>query len=112
MNRPNVLRGEPRVDVGFSVVLNKVGVHFLPQEGVTMNLSQNGALIRIDSQMEFQIHDPVMLTLSIPTSFSGHDSTVFLRGTGVIMRIDSAKGAIATQFDSSLRNFNLIQETR
>ena len=112
MNRPNVLRVEPRVEVGFSVVLNKVGVHFLPQEGVTMNLSQNGALIRIGSQVEFQIHDPVMLTLSIPTSFSGHDSTVFLRGTGVIMRIDIAKGTIATQFDSSLKTFNLIQETR
>ena len=101
----------PRVDVGFSVVLNRVGVHFLPQEGVTMNLSQNGALIRIDSQIKFQIHDPVMLTLSIPTSFSGHDSTVFLRGTGVIMRMDKAKGAIATLFDSSLKTFKLIQET-
>jgi hypothetical protein len=112
MNRPNVLRGEPRVDVGFSVVLNKAGVHFLPQEGVTMNLSQNGALIRIDSQMEFKTHDSVMLTLSIPTSFSGHDSTVFLRGTGVIMRVDRAKRAIATQFDRSLKTFKPIHETR
>ena len=111
MDGAYVCRGEPRVDVDFPVVLRKGGGHFYIENGVTMNLSQTGALISIESQKEFEIDDRIVLTFRIPTSFSGRDSTVFLQGSGVITRLDQVKRAVAAQFDDSFKMFERIHET-
>ena len=111
MKRVYASRGERRVTVDFSVTLRKKEVHFPLKKGVTVNLSQNGALIGIDSQEELQINDQIMLTFKIPTSFSGQESTVFLQGSGVIVRLDRARRAVAAQFDSSFKMFKPIHET-
>jgi len=101
---PSDRRQHKRLGLHFQTLVNAPTFE-LPIEGVTENLSQGGAFIKISDWRTFQINDSASLTFLLPPSFSGQDETIGLKGKAVIRRVDRDKVGIGVEFDRSFRQF-------
>ncbi|MBW1982219.1 MAG: PilZ domain-containing protein [Deltaproteobacteria bacterium] len=78
--------------------------------GVTENLGQGGAFIKTADWKDLQPHQLMTITLFIPPDFSGHDSTIALQGTAVIVRTDLENEGIAVRFVKELKLFERVDQ--
>ena len=97
-------RGNVRLSRRFSVRFCKVGLYF-PVEGVTENVGPCGAFIKVNDLHAFQLHDQIILTLSIPPSFSGEEKTIGLQGSAQIIRLVGDNEGVAVKFTGPLNQF-------
>jgi hypothetical protein len=97
-------RRNMRLSRRFSVRFCKEGLYF-PVEGVTENIGPCGALIKLNELHAFQIHDRIILTLFLPPSFSGQETTIGLRGSAQIIRLVGDNEGFAVEFTGSLKQF-------
>ncbi len=97
-------RRTARLSLRFSVKFCKEGLYF-PVEGVTENIAPCGALIKLNDSHAFQIRDRIILTLFLPPSFSGQDTTIRLRGSAQIVRLVGDNEGVAVEFTRSLKQF-------
>jgi hypothetical protein len=108
--RPQILgelgerRRNVRLNRRFSVRFCKEGLYF-PVEGVTENIGSCGALIKLNDLHAFLTHDRIILTLFLPPSFSGQETTIGLRGSAQIIRLVGDNEGIAVEFKGSLKQF-------
>lgn len=96
-----------RIQRQFSVSLHNQDLN-LQVQGVTSNLSQHGALIRVESHHPFQLGTPTVVTLVLPPEFTGHNKFIRLQGEAAISRIDVASKGIAVEFSNALRQFERV----
>jgi hypothetical protein len=97
-------RKSVRLSHRFSVRFCKVGLYF-PVEGVTENVGPCGAFIKLNDLHSFQLHDQIILTLSIPPSFSGQEKTIGLQGSAQIIRLVGDNEGVAVKFTGPLKQF-------
>ena len=97
-------RRSVRLSRRFSVKFCKEGLYF-PVEGVTENIGPCGAFIKLNDLHAFQIHDRIILTLFLPPSFSGQDTTIGLLGSAQIIRLVGDNEHVAVEFTGSLKQF-------
>jgi hypothetical protein len=97
-------RRNVRLSRRFYVRFCKVGLYF-PVEGVTENVGPCGALIKLNDLHTFQIRDQIILTLFIPPSFSGQETTISLQGSAQIIRLVGVNEGVAVKFTGSLKQF-------
>ncbi len=97
-------RRNVRLSRRFSVRFCKVGLYF-PVEGVTENVGPCGAFIKVNDLHAFQLHDQIILTLSIPPSFSGQETTIGLQGSAQIIRLVGDNEGVAVKFTGPLKQF-------
>ena len=108
--RPQILgeladrRKQVRLSHRFSVRFCKVGLYF-PIEGVTDNFGPCGAYIKVNKLHAFQLHDKIIITLFIPSSFSGQEKTIGLQGPARIIRLAGDNEGVAVKFSKPLRQF-------
>jgi hypothetical protein len=79
-------------------------------QGVTTNVSQNGAFVRIQPYYSFRAGTSLTVTVFLPPEFTGQDKTIRLQGEAVISRIDEADKGIAVEFRKPLRQFKRIDK--
>jgi hypothetical protein len=96
-----------RVKCNFMVTLFNEKQNLFVQ-GVTVNLSQYGALVRIQPHFLFRPGMPLTITVFLPPEFTGQDEAIRLQGEAVISRIDEANRGIAVEFCKALRQFERI----
>ena len=87
--------------------LSKPGTN-VPIRGVTENLSQGGAFIRMRDSRSFQTNERAVVTIFLPPTFSGQNETIGLQGAAVITRVDHANGGIGLRFIKSFKQFDRI----
>ena len=97
-------RKQVRLNQRFSVRFCKVGLYF-PVEGVTENFGPCGAFIKVNDLHAFHLHDQIILTLSIPPSFSGQEKTIGLQGPARIVRLVGDNEGVAVKFSRPLKQF-------
>ena len=97
-------RNHERLSHRFSVRFCKVGLYF-PIEGVTDNFGPGGAFIRVNKLHAFQLHDQIIITLLIPSSFSGQEKTIGLQGPARIVRLAGDNEGVAVEFSKPLKQF-------
>ena len=97
-------RKSVRLSHRFSVRFCKVGLYF-PVEGVTENVGPCGAFIKVNDLHAFQLHDQIILTVSIPPSFSGQEKTIGLQGSAQITRLVGDNEGVAVKFTGPLNQF-------
>ena len=97
-------RKQVRLNHRFSVSFCKVGVYF-PIEGVTDNFGPCGAFIKVNKLHAFQLDDEVIITLFIPSSFSGQEKTIGLQGSARIVRLAGDNEGVAVKFSKPLKQF-------
>jgi len=97
-------RRNVRLSRRFSVKLCKEGLYF-PVEGVTENIGPCGAFIKLNDLHAFQIRDRIILTLFLPPTFSGQETTISLQGSAQIMRLVGNNEGVAVKFTRSLKQF-------
>ena len=78
--------------------------------GETVNLSQYGAFVRIQSHFSFRTGTPITITVFLPPEFTGQEEAIRLQGEAVISRIDEASRGIAVEFCKTLRQFERIDK--
>lgn len=100
-------RKNVRVRRYFSVSLCNEDLN-LRVRGITANLSQDGALIRVETSHSLRAGIPVMLTFFLPPEFTGQNKSIGLQGEAVISRIDEASAGIAVEFCKALRQFERV----
>ena len=97
-------RRNVRLSRRFSVRFCKVGLYF-PVEGVTENVGPCGAFIKLNDLHAFQIRDQIILTLFIPSSFSGQEKTIGLQVPARIIRLVGNNEGVAVKFSRPLKQF-------
>ena len=98
-----------RVRCNFMVTLFNEKLNFFVQ-GVTANLSQHGAFIRMQSNFSFRAGTPITVTVFLPPDFTGQDGAIRLQGRAVILRSDEVNKGIAVEFCRALREFERIDK--
>jgi hypothetical protein len=79
-------------------------------QGVTANLSQYGAFVRIQPHFSFRPGTSITVTVFLPPDFTGQDEAIRLQGEAVIARVDEANKGIALQFRKALRQFERVDQ--
>jgi hypothetical protein len=79
--------------------------------GVTMNVSQEGALVWTNGWRSFQVNDETLITIFLPGSFTGHDAPRGLRGRATVTRIDETNEGVALRFNKRLRQFDPVDRS-
>ena len=76
--------------------------------GVTENISQGGAYIKVEDWRAFQIGDQAVITFLLPSSFTDRGKTVGLRGEAEVKRVDQENEGIALEFSRYFQEFEKI----
>jgi hypothetical protein len=100
-------RKHPRIRRQFPVSLLNGNLN-LPVQGVTSNLSRQGALIRVEDFHLFRPGRLTVVTIFLPPYFTGQDRFIGLQGEATILRIDGANKVIAVEFRKPLKQFEPI----
>jgi c-di-GMP-binding flagellar brake protein YcgR len=77
-------------------------------EGVTENISQGGAFIRVEDWHAFSTADQVIVTILLPAEFCGLDRPVVLQGMAIVSRVDPRKGGVALRFKKNFKFFERV----
>ena len=100
-------RKYPRLKKSFQVQLIKEGLeHYF--QGISVNLSQGGAFIKIDKWLPFHAKDRAEIAFLLPPEFTGQEKTIQLKGGAVIVRVDHISKCIAVEFATNLRQFEPV----
>ncbi|MBW1982901.1 MAG: PilZ domain-containing protein [Deltaproteobacteria bacterium] len=78
--------------------------------GVTENLGQGGAFIRSADCKDLQPLQRMTITLFIPPDFSGHNNTIALQGSAIVVRIDPENRGVAVRFTKELKLFERVDQ--
>lgn len=78
--------------------------------GVTENVSQGGAFVRIKDWREFQVDDKMMVTFFLPLAHPSQEPLVGLRGTATVTRIDHQNEGIAVKFGTNFQDFERVSQ--
>ena len=97
----------PRLTHSFQVQLVKEGLDH-SFEGISDNLSQRGAFIRIHKWRSFRVKDRAKIVFLLPPEYTGQEETIRLQGGGVITRIDPSNTGIGVEFTRSLKQFERV----
>ena len=79
--------------------------------GMTENVSPDGALIKTKDWRAFRPNDQLVVTLFIPSSFSGQDRAISLQGAATVARVDQKTEGVAVWFSRSLKQFERVGKT-
>lgn len=77
-------------------------------KGVTENISQGGAFIRVGDWEAFSAADKVIVTILLPAEFCGLDRPVVLQGMAIVSRVDPWKGGVALRFKKNFKFFERV----
>lgn len=77
-------------------------------DGVTENISQGGAFIRVEDWHAFSAADQVVVTILLPADFSGLDRPVVLQGVAIVSRVDPQKAGVALRFERDFEFFERV----
>ena len=77
-------------------------------QGVTENISQGGAYIKVDDWRAFQTGDQTVITFLLPPSFTDRGKTICLRGEAEVKRVDQQNRGIALEFSRHFQEFEKI----
>lgn len=77
-------------------------------QGVTENISQGGAFIKVEDWRAFQIGDQTVITFFLPPTFTDRGKTIGLRGEAEVKRIDQQNEGIALEFSKYFQEFEKI----
>lgn len=97
-----------RIRRNFPVKVLMKGTDNLSIEGMTVNLSQGGAFIKVNKRLSFQALAPAVLTFFLPPDFTGQDKTIMLQGDVVITGVDEEKKGMEVEFIKTFREFERI----
>jgi hypothetical protein len=77
-------------------------------QGVTENISQGGAYIKVEDWRAFQTGDQTVITFFLPPSFTDRGKTIGLRGEAEVRRVDQQNEGIALEFSRHFQEFEKI----
>lgn len=77
-------------------------------QGVTENISQGGAYIKVEDWRAFQTGDQTVITFFLPPSFTDRGKSVGLRGEAEVKRVDPQNEGIALEFSKDFQEFEKI----
>ena len=77
-------------------------------QGVTENISQGGAYIKVEDWRAFQTGDQTVITFFLPPSFTDRGKSVGLRGEAEVKRVDQQSEGIALEFSKDFQEFEKI----
>ena len=77
-------------------------------QGVTENISQGGAYIKVEDWRAFQTGDQTVITFFLPPSFTDRCKSVGLRGEAEVKRVDPQNEGIALEFSKDFQEFEKI----
>ena len=97
-------RKHPRLSLSFQVQVLKKEPD-LSLEGISVDISQGGAFIKIKNWLFFQAHDQAVIAFFLPPQFTGQDKTISLQGDAVVARVDKKNKGIAVKFKKNLKQF-------
>jgi tetratricopeptide (TPR) repeat protein len=78
--------------------------------GVTLNLSETGALIKTNDLMKFRVNEQISVYIFIPSLFSARFNTVGMHGDGIVIRLDEQNKCIGIRFRTSFKQFERTGE--
>jgi hypothetical protein len=79
-------------------------------QGVTENISQGGAYVKVEDWRPFQTGDQTVITFILPSSFTDRGKTIGLRGEAEIKRVDQQNEGIALEFSRYFQEFEKIDQ--
>jgi hypothetical protein len=79
-------------------------------QGVTENISQGGAYIKVEDWRPFQTGDQAVITFLLPPSFTDRGKTIGLRGEAEVRRVDQQNEGIALEFSRHFQEFEKIDQ--
>ncbi len=100
-------RKYPRLRQSFQVQLLKKELD-LSLEGISVDISQGGAFIKIKNWLFSQVHDQAVITFFLPPEYTGQNKTIGLQGRAVIKRVDKENEGIGVEFTRNLKQFERI----
>jgi len=80
--------------------------------GVTENISQGGAYIKVDDWRAFQTGDQTVITFFLPPYFTDRGKTIGLRGEAVVKRVDQKNEGIALEFSRDFQEFEKFDQVK
>ena len=100
-------RGHLRLSANFVATIFQSG-RLRTADGVTENISQGGAFIRVEDWHAFSAADQVMVTILLPADFSVLNRPVILQGMAMVSRVDPKGGGVALRFERDFQFFECI----
>ncbi len=77
-------------------------------QGVTENISQGGAYIKVEDWRAFQTGDQTVIIFFLPPRFTDRGKSVGLRGEAEVRRVDQQNEGIALEFSRDFQEFEKI----
>jgi c-di-GMP-binding flagellar brake protein YcgR len=81
-------------------------------QGVTENISQGGAYIKVEDWRVFQTGDQTVITFFLPPGFTDRGKTIGLRGEAVVKRVDQQNEGIALEFSRDFQEFEKFDHVK
>jgi tetratricopeptide (TPR) repeat protein len=81
-----------------------------PVSGVTQNIGQSGAFIKVKEWRSFRVNEEVFVAIFLPSVLSDESTTVRMEGRGLITRVDEEHEGVAVEFNSCFRQFKRHNE--
>ncbi|HVO84870.1 MAG TPA: FHA domain-containing protein [Syntrophobacteria bacterium] len=78
--------------------------------GVTENIGQSGAFIKIREWRSFRLNEEISVAIFLPSVFSDESATIRMEGRGFIARIDEEQEGVAVEFSTCFRQFKRREE--
>ena len=79
-------------------------------QGVTENISQGGAYVKVEDWRPFQTGDQTVITFFVPPSLTDRGKTIGLRGEAEVKRVDQQNEGIALEFSRYFQEFEKIEQ--
>jgi hypothetical protein len=97
-------REHPRCSGSFVAELARAG-STKAASGVTENIGQSGAFIKLREWRSFRVNEEVSVAIVLPSVFSDERATVRMEGPGVVARVDEEQEGVAVEFSTCFRQF-------
>jgi hypothetical protein len=80
--------------------------------GVTENIGQSGAFIKVKEWRAFKAQEEVSVAIFLPSVFSDESATVQMEGRGFVTRVDEEHEGVAVEFKGAFRHFKRREEVQ
>ena len=80
-------------------------------EGITQNVSQEGAFISTKNWQCFKVDDLATIICFLPPDCTGQCETICIQGEATVCRVDQVNQGVAVEFHKSFRQFEPIHDT-
>ena len=101
-------RKYPRLKQSFRAELSKQGTSH-SCKGTSIDLSQGGALIKLNQVEGFKVKDAAIVSFALPPEYTGQQKTIRLKGGAIITRIDQKNKAVGVEFTRNLKQFEPVE---